>query len=70
MFYPIARITDYTPSCSVESDLKKKLGVKNDYEYRIALQKNAEQIMKQSSVDSYHSNTLHPKVPCEKCGKM
>ena len=41
--------TDYNPNCELNKRLQEKYQLKNGHEYRYFLQKNAEQIMKQSS---------------------
>ena len=38
--------TDYQPSCDLNNYIQNKYQIKNSHEYRIFLQKNAEQIMK------------------------
>lgn len=50
--------TSYQPSCQLNNNLKEKYKVKNSYEFRHFLQKNAIEIMKDNVPDM--SCTLCP----------
>lgn len=50
--------TDYSPACDLNNQLQSKYNLKNSYEYRQFLQKNAEMLIKENttSVNSYTFN--------------
>jgi hypothetical protein len=59
--------TEYRPQCYIDQQLKKQVNADNDYNYRILLQKNAEQIIKQNTLFALKNEMASPI--CKSCGK-
>lgn len=54
------QFTDYQPSCSLNKILQDKFKVKNSHQYRLFLQQNAQELMKEFSKYDVDS-------PCRMC---
>jgi len=57
--------TSYVPNCVLEEKLKKKTGIKDDYEYRMYLQRNGDKIIKKMSKNTKEYSDLI--CDCPRC---
>lgn len=57
--------TSYMPQCVVNEYLKQKVGIKDNYNYRMYLQRNADKIMQFNKQNSTGITT--PCCDCARC---
>ncbi|CAK0772820.1 hypothetical protein CCP3SC1AL1_630004 [Gammaproteobacteria bacterium] len=58
--------TDYRPACYVNESIKVQNGIKDNYNYRLFLQRNAEALMKTNAIESYKNKLI---CDCPKCNE-